>query len=246
MILNIHPDRLAAGAAAAKEGAVAIRAAIAEHGDIAIIMATGASQFEMLGALVDESVDWSKVTVFHLDEYVGVSDTHPASFRRYLRERFVAQVSGLQKFVAVNGDAANLEVEINRLARLLSFEQIAVCFAGIGENCHLAFNDPPADFDLEEPYIVVELDHACREQQMGEGWFEAVDDVPAQAISMSISQIMKSTKIIVTSPDQRKAYAVKNAVEGPVTNLYPASILQKHANCSLHLDTASARLLAEP
>lgn len=244
MQVLVHPQKQALGATAAAEGAEAIREAIARNGRAAIIVATGASQFEMLDALVDADIDWSRVTVFHLDEYVGLSADHSASFRRYLRERLVARVDGLAEFVAVDGDATDLWAEIARLNSRIAREQIDVCFAGIGENCHLAFNDPPADFDTDAPYIVVDLDEACRRQQMGEGWFATLDDVPARAISMSIRQIMASRHLVLSVPDARKAQAVHDAVEGPVSNLHPASITQKHGTCSLHLDPEAASLLS--
>lgn len=239
----VHDDKQTMGRAAAQEGAAAIRAAITENGRAAIIVATGASQFEMLQHLVREDVDWSRVTVFHLDEYVGLPESHPASFRGYLRTRFVEPVATLGEFVEVNGDALDLGAEIARLNGRLAAEDIAVCFAGVGENCHLAFNDPPADFDTEDPYLVVNLDAACRQQQYGEGWFPTLEDVPAQAVSMSVRQILKSRRIILTIPDARKAPAVKAALEGPVTNLAPASILQTHGDVSVHMDPAAAGLL---
>ena len=243
MDIHIFDSVTALGAAAAKEGAAAIKDTLARKGRAAVILATGASQFEMLDALVAEDIDWSKVTVFHLDEYVGISIDHPASFRNYLRQRFVERVGTDVEFIAINGDAPNLDAEIARINDRIAREQIDVCFAGIGENCHLAFNDPPADFDTETPYLVVSLDAACRNQQMGEGWFATIDDVPQQAVSMSIKQIMKSGKLILAVPDQRKAQAVKDAVEGPVTNIHPASIVQQHPACSLYLDGPSASLL---
>ncbi|MEO8410110.1 MAG: glucosamine-6-phosphate deaminase, partial [Propionivibrio sp.] len=222
----------------------AIRAAISRQGQATIIVATGASQFEMLEALVSEDVDWSKVTAFHLDEYIGIAADHPASFRGYLEERFVRRVGTLAEFVAVDGSASATDAELARLNARIGRETVDVCFAGIGENCHLAFNDPPADFATEQPYIVVRLDDACRRQQMGEGWFATLEDVPATAISMSIRQIMKARKLILAVPDQRKAQAVADTVEGPVANRHPASIVQTHGDCSLHLDPASASLLA--
>lgn len=243
MKTTVHPDKRSLGRAAAREGAALIRAAIAERGRAAIIVATGASQFEMLEHLVTEDVDWSRVTAFHLDEYVGLGTDHPASFRGYLQARFVAPVGALADFVAVNGDAADLSAELARLNARLSAETIDVCFAGIGENCHLAFNDPPADFETEDPFIIVTLDAACRQQQYGEGWFPTLDDVPQQAISMSVRQILKSRRIILAVPDARKAPAVKAALEGPVTPLAPASVLQRHKGVTLHLDPASASLL---
>lgn len=238
-----HPDKSALGAAAAEEGAEAIKTTIASKGRAVIIVATGASQFATLDALVEKDIDWSKVTVFHLDEYVGIDSKHEASFRRYLKERFVDRVSDLGEFVPVDGDTADVPAELARLNERLSSESVDVCFAGIGENCHLAFNDPPADFEVEDPYIVVELDEACRRQQMGEGWFPSLDDVPARAISMSIRQIMKAAKIVLSVPDERKAQAVADAVEGDVTAEYPASILQRHGDVTLHLDRPAATRL---
>lgn len=245
MKVEILPDKAALGQRAASDGGDAIRAALAEMGECTIIVATGASQFEMLDALVGEpGIDWSKVTAFHLDEYVGLPVAHPASFRKYLQERFVDRVPNLGRFVPVDGDAADLGRELERLNDLLSGREVDVCFAGIGENCHLAFNDPPADFEVDAPYIVVTLDEACRRQQFGEGWFPALDDVPQQAISMSVRQILKSKRVVLTVPDERKAAAVRAAVEGEITPNYPASILQRHESCALYLDPPAASLLS--
>ena len=229
------------GSAASTQGAKVLRDALARKTRVNIIVATGASQFETLKHLVKEpGIDWSRVTVFHLDEYVGLPESHGASFRKYLRERFVNQLPVAPEFVPVDGDANDLAAEIKRLNERIAACPIDLCFAGIGENSHLAFNDPPADFITEAPYIVVNLDHACRQQQFGEGWFPTFDDVPKQAISMSIRQIMKSGCIILSVPDKRKAAAVKGTVEGPVTPTCPASVVQQHADCTLHLDLASA------
>jgi len=244
MRLRIHDDKQMLGKVAANEGADAIRTAIANKGSAAIVLATGVSQFEMLDALVHQKIDWSKVSAFHLDEYIGMGNDHPASFRRYLEERFVRQVRGLADFVAIDGKVADPNVELIRLNRRIASDTIDVCFAGIGENGHLAFNDPPADFDADEPFILVELDDACRRQQMGEGWFETFDDVPSRAISMSIRQMMRSKKLILSVSDARKAKAVLETIEGPVTNSHPASIIQDHGDCSLHLDPAAAGLLS--
>ena len=234
------------GKAAAQFGAEAIQRAIQERGCANVVLPTGASQFDMLKALVQiPEIDWGKVTVFHLDEYIGMPVTHPASFRKYLKERFVAKVPELQAFYLVEGDQPDATVECCRLGEIIKAHPIDAAFIGIGENGHLAFNDPPADFEIEDPYIVVELAEACRKQQLGEGWFETLDDVPAQAISMSIRHIMKSQRLIVTVPDERKAEAVKNAVEGAVSNLCPATILQTHADCRLFLDAASSALLSK-
>jgi glucosamine-6-phosphate deaminase len=241
----ISADREKTGKSAAVRGAAAIRATIAARGAANIIVATGASQLQMLEALIAEpGIAWEHVTAFHLDEYVGLPITHPASFRKYLWERFHRQLPfPLRAFHYVAGDAADPARECARLGAVIRDHPIDVCFAGIGENAHLAFNDPPADFDTEEPYLVVNLDEACRRQQLGEGWFPDFDAVPRQAISMSIRHIMKSRVIIITAPDERKARAVRDSIEGPVTNTVPSSILQRHAHVSLFLDRPAASLL---
>jgi glucosamine-6-phosphate deaminase len=242
--LHIFPNKIEMGEADARYAAAQINQAIAARGQASIILATGASQFEMLGALIALDVDWSRVTAFHLDEYVGLPISHPASFRRYLKERFVDKISGLKAFHFVNGDAvADAAAECRRLGELIAPLAIDLACIGIGENGHLAFNDPPADFDTETPFLVVNLDEACRRQQVGEGWFRSLDEVPRQAISMSIRQIMKSAAILCTVPDLRKAESVRQAVEGPVTNCLPASILQQHPRCDFYLDGPAASLL---
>lgn len=245
MIVDISqtPDELARKAA--RLGAERLRAAIAERDAAHIILATGASQFAVLACLVDEpDIPWSKVTAFHLDEYLGLPATHAASFRRYLKARFVDLVKDLGEFVFIEGDAADTAAEIARVSGRISAQDIDVAFIGIGENGHLAFNDPPADFATADPYIVVELDHQCRLQQFNEGWFPALDQVPSRAISMSIAQILKSKTIVCSVPDERKAAAVKNALEGPVSNLCPASILQTHGAAHVLLDAHSAGRLS--
>ena len=244
MDIYVFEDASAMGAAAAERAALWLRAAIDSRGHADLILATGASQFEMLDHLVREQVDWEKVSVFHLDEYIGLPATHPASFRRYLRERFVERVPALGAFHAVEGDAPDPVKECHRLAAMLNDVTIDVACIGIGENGHIAFNDPPADFSTEEPYLVVDLDEACRRQQLGEGWFASLDEVPQRAISMSVRQILKSRAIVCTVPDARKAVAVQRAVEGPVTPDVPASILQEHPRCDLYLDETSAALLS--
>ncbi len=233
------------GRRAAAGGAALVGKALERDGRAAIVLATGASQFEMLDALVGaKEVDWSRVTAFHLDEYLGLSDSHPASFRRFLRERFVERLpQGLAAFHLVDGEA-DPGAECRRLGELIGSVRIDVAFIGIGENGHLAFNDPPADFETDEPYIVVALDEACRRQQLGEGWFATLEDVPRRAISMSIRQIMRAESIICSVPDRRKAEAVRGAVEGPVTPEVPASILQQHPAATIYLDRESAALLS--
>lgn len=231
-------------AAAARSAAEAIKDAIQTQGRANIILATGASQIEMLGCLTAaEGVDWGEVTMFHLDEYIGLGPDHAAGFGKYLRERFVEKVEGLGAAHFVAGGAEDPKQECGRIGRVIAEHPIDVALIGIGENGHLAFNDPPADFETEEPYIIVELDERCRKQQLGEGWFETLEQVPRRAISMSIRQILKSKSLIVTVPDRRKAEAVKNALEGEITPMCPASILQEHGDCKLFLDAEAALLL---
>jgi glucosamine-6-phosphate deaminase len=232
------------GEAAGNQAALQIEAAIKEYQEANIILATGASQFHTLKTLINyDIIDWSKVTVFHLDEYIGIDDNHPASFRKYLRERFLDKVGKVKSFNFINGNAQDPQDECERLNRLIKPLTIQVALVGIGENGHLAFNDPPADFDTEDPYIIAKLDEKCRLQQVGEGWFDGIDDVPTQAISMSIRQIMKSKSIICSVPDKRKAEAVKACVLGEVSNLHPASILQNHEDCTVFLDKGSAQFI---
>ncbi len=231
------------GRAAASCAAGVINQAAEDRGEAHLVLATGASQFEMLSSLVVREVDWSRVTVFHLDEYVGLPLAHPASFRRYLRGRFAAKVPTLRKFHYIDGEAADPASECRRLGDLIKSVRIDLACIGIGENGHIAFNDPPADFTAEEPYIVVELDEACRRQQVGEGWFSSLDEVPERAISMSVRQIMKGSCIVSTVPDRRKARALKNALEGEVVDTVPASILQRHPDCRLFADEPALSLL---
>jgi glucosamine-6-phosphate deaminase len=244
MKIHVEPDKKAVGNAAAALGADAIRSAIESKGSANIVVATGASQFELLAALVlRRDFDWSLVNVFHLDEYIGMPDSHPASFRRYLNERFTRFLPRLGGFYAIRGDALDLGAELARVGTLITQHPIDVTFAGIGENGHLAFNDPPADFNDAEPFRVVPLDERCRRQQLGEGWFATLDEVPEQAISMTIAQIMKSRLVVLAVPDSRKAEAVRDTLEGPVTPMVPASILRRHPACHLFLDPLSSALL---
>ena len=241
--IRILPDKRALGQAAAEEAAAILKDAIARQGQAHIVAATGASQFEFLDALTaTPGLDWKKTVFFHLDEYVGLPDTHPASFRRYLRERIVEKVRP-GAFHFIKGDAADPAAECRRLAALVRDRPIDVAFVGIGENGHLAFNDPPADFETREPYLVVDLDEACRRQQLGEGWFKTMEDVPQRAISMSVAQILRSKRIVCVVPDARKAKAVRDSVRGGVSPLRPASALQQHGATTVYLDPDSASLL---
>src|SRR3954454_659141 len=246
MDIKIMPDKAQMGKAAASAGAEHIRSAIGERGEANIIVATGASQFEMLRELVEQpDINWNKVTGFHLDEYVGLPISHPASFRGYLWQRFVSKLPlPLRAFHFLDGER-DPKAECRRVGDIIRSHPIDVAFVGIGENGHLAFNDPPANFETEEPYLVVQLDEACRRQQLGEGWFPTFEDVPKQAISMSVRQIMKSRAIMCTVPDERKAEAVRNSVECDVAPKVPASILQRHPQCTLYLDKPAASLLKQ-
>ncbi len=242
MQIKVFDTKQELGQAAAREAAAIINHAIAERDSAHVIAATGMSQFEFLDALMLEGIDWTKVTFFHLDEYVGLPESHPASFRRYLKERIASRVRP-RAFHFIDGEADNAHDECRRVGRLITQQTVDVAFVGIGENGHLAFNDPPADFDTGEPYIVVNLDRACRQQQVGEGWFKSIDGVPAQAISMSIKQILRSHEILCIVPDQRKAEAVKASIELNVSPMHPASILQTHARVTMYLDRDSSSLL---
>lgn len=242
--IDFSQDNKELGRKSGDHAADIIKKAIAEKGQANIILATGTSQFETLQQLLSHTdIEWGKVVMFHLDEYIGLPITAPASFRKYLKERFIDQVPPLKAYYLINGEA-DPEQECTRLGELIKQYPIDMAQVGIGENGHLAFNDPPADFDTEAPYIVVQLDEACRRQQFNEGWFATMDDVPQQAISMSIRQILKSKSILCSVPDERKAQAVKECVELPISNLHPAGILRTHSDCKLYLDKNSASSLS--
>ncbi len=241
--LNLFESTEALGLAAGKAGAAVIRDAIAARGRATIIVATGVSQYAVLDSLLQEDLPWDKVTAFHLDEYVGLPETHAASFRKYLKERFVSKVY-LAEMHFIDGDSGDPDEVCRVLGARISQETVDVAFVGMGENAHLAFNDPPADFDTETPYIVVTLDEACRMQQVGEGWFPGLKDVPEQAISMSIREILRARVIINSCPEDRKAAAVRAVLEGPISPGCPASILRAHRDCRFYLDGASAAQLS--
>ena len=242
MEIQVFDTKAELGEAAARDAARIINEAIEERGAAFVIAATGASQFEFLDALVQQKIDWARVVYFHLDEYVGLPESHPASFRRYLKERLLSRIHP-KAFHFLDGEVADVSQECRRVGELIAQQTIDVAFVGIGENGHLAFNDPPADFETEEPYLVVNLDDTCRQQQVGEGWFKSIAEVPNQAISMSIKQILKSRNILCIVPDLRKAEAVRASVTLAVSPLQPASILQQHDHVTLYLDRDSSSLL---
>lgn len=232
IVISKNADEL--GLEAAKASAKIIRDAIAEQGYARIILSTGASQFETLEHLVKEDIDWSKVEMFHLDEYVGLPETHPASFRKYLKERFVAKTH-VGKAHFVDGTAEGIAALTEELRKA----PVDVGLIGIGRNAHIAFNDPPADFDTKVAYLIVNLDTACRNQQVGEGWFASIDDVPKQAVSMSVYQIMQCRHIVSAVPHSEKAWAVANALNHELTNKVPATMLKTHKDFRLFVDADS-------
>lgn len=230
------------GRQAATYAASIINDSIRNNGKARIVLSTGASQFETLEALVGQEIDWSKVEMFHLDEYIGLPETHPASFRKYLKERFVSKVSSGMKVHYVNGEG-DIHSHIAALTEEIRKAPIDVAFIGIGENAHIAFNDPPADFDTKEAFKIVDLDEDCKKQQVGEGWFPTIDDVPKQAITMTVHQIMQSKVIISCVPHAVKAKAIKAFMENDVVNTVPATKLKEHDDFHLFLDVHSASLL---
>ena len=243
MVIKIYDDKISLGRAAAEQAAVSLRNAIEDRGGARIIAATGASQFEFLDALTAmPKIDWRRVEMFHLDEYIGLPVAHPASFRKYLRERLINK-TGITKYHFLDGEG-DVPSIVRKVSAELTAAPIDIAFVGIGENGHLAFNDPPADFQTEEPYLIVDLDEACRRQQVGEGWFNSIADVPKRAISMSVRQILKAKEILCIVPDARKAQAVKSCFEGEISPLAPASILRSHTNTTVFLDKFSAALLS--
>lgn len=243
VIVRVFEDKLSLSTAAAEQAARAVRRAILEHGRARIVVATGTSQLDFLDALTKaENIDWQRVEVFHLDEYVGLPVTHSASFSKYILEQLIRK-TGITRYHLLDGSGEPREV-VRRAGELLRSAPIHVAFVGIGENGHLAFNDPPADFQTEEPYLIVNLDEACRRQQVDEGWFVDISEVPPQAISMSVRQILSAKEIISVVPDARKAAAVKRCIDGEITELAPASILRTHPATTLYLDGDSARFLS--
>jgi len=243
MKINIFDSKKEMGKFAGMAAEKIIKKAIDERGEAHILLATGVTQFELLEYLVESDIDWKKVDAFHMDEYIGLPYSHPASLRKYLKERFHDRLKDLRSFHYINGEAEDPYAECRRIGDKIKKIRVDVACIGVGVNGHIAFNDPPADFENEESFSIVSLDEACRKQQLNEGWFASINDVPKKAISMSICQIMKSGCIICSASDERKTQIIKRAVEGSVTNLVPASILQTHQRCLFFLDKKAARAL---
>ncbi len=244
MQVNVLRSKLDVGEAAARHAAQSLLRVLGLSETARIIAATGASQLDFLDSLTSiPGIDWQRVEMFHLDEYIGIPATHAASFRKYLMERFI-QKTGIGRYHLLDGEQDPADV-IRVIGRELKSAPVDIAFVGIGENGHLAFNDPPADFETDEPYLIVGLDEACRRQQVTEGWFGTISEVPLRAISMSVKQILKANEIIAVVPGARKARAVKACLEGQISPLAPGSILRTHSNTTAYLDTDSASLLTE-
>jgi glucosamine-6-phosphate deaminase len=243
MQIKIAASRPILGKYVAELAAAHLQQRLAEHPEVNLVVATGSSQFEVLESLCTQpGIDWSRVNGFHLDEYLGLPQTHSASFCGYLAARFVNRVP-LKSFFYLDGTVPAQQLA-EQASQRIAGQRIDLLLCGIGENGHLAFNDPPADFQATRPYLIVELDEACRRQQVGEGWFDALEQVPTQAISMSIHQILQADRILCSVPDRRKAEAVQKTLEGPVTPDVPASALKNHSAVTLILDSSSATLLS--
>lgn len=243
MIIKVFPSKVALAMDAAKHATDVLRKTIAERGEARIIAATGAAQFDFLEVLTaTPGIDWKRVEMFHLDEYVGISDQAPASFCRFLKDRLIDKV-GIGKYHLLDGTKPPRQI-IETVTAEIRKAPIDLAFVGVGENGHLAFNDPPADFDTDESYIVVNLDEPCRQQQLGEGWFPSLEDVPKQAISMTVRQIMQAKEILAIVPEMRKAKAIKACFDDGIGPDAPASMLQKHPKTTIYLDTESASLLS--
>ncbi len=243
MQINISSDSTELGTRAARHISAKLNELISEKGEARMVVSTGSSQFEMFRTLVTENVDWTKVEIFHLDEYIGLPVTHIASFRKYLYERFINHVS-VRKFHSVDVEG-NIREKIERLSGEIRKKPVDIGIIGIGVNGHIAFNDPPANFETRDPYIVVELDDQCKLQQVSEGWFNTVEDVPGKAVSMSVWQIMQCDSIISVVPHEVKADAVFRTFTSKLTNLVPATMLKEHRDLTIFLDRNSAsRLIA--
>lgn len=243
MEINVLKNPKELGKKAAEAAAQIINDSIKAKGTARIVLSTGASQFDTIHSLISQDIDWTKVEMFHLDEYINLSEDHPASFRKYLKERFVGKLP-LKKAHFVNGEG-DVQQTIKELSEEINKEPIDLGLIGIGENAHIAFNDPPADFDTKEVFIVVDLDDKCKKQQVGEGWFASIDDVPKQAITMTVRQIMKCKVIISSVPYKVKANAIKQTLEQEISNDIPATMLKTHPDFKLFLEKESASLLNE-
>ena len=243
MLLKVFPTRVHSARLQLNKQRPRSEARLPSQGHARIVAATAASQIEFLDALTQAPrIDWSKVEAFHLDEYIGLPVTHPGSFRKMLLEQLI-QKTGISRYHLLDGDALDPAAIARRVSKELASSPVDIEFLGIGENGHLAFNDPPANFEVEDPYIVVELDEACRRQQVGEAWFADISQVPRRALSMSVRQVLKAKEILAVVPDQRKAQAIHACFAGEISSMAPASILRTHPNATVYLDKNSASML---
>lgn len=244
--IEVHSDSVSAGEAAAREAAAALANLGQQTDQFGVIFATGSSQLNMLASLTSmPNLPWSKTLGFHLDEYIGMPVDHPASFRGYLRKHLLSKVS-LKKFYEIDGEAPDLDEVCAQYAKALRAVNPQLCLLGIGENGHLAFNDPgEANFEDPVDVKVVHLDTLCRQQQASEGWFGSLDEVPQVAITVTIPALFRVPKLILTVPGSRKAEAVRQVVEGPISTACPASILRRHPNATLHVDLDAAALVLD-
>lgn len=238
MIINICSDAAELGREAAVSAAIVLNEAIEKNGEARLVLSTGSSQFETLDSLLKQKIDWKRVEVFHLDEYIGIPVTHKASFRKYLYERFINHIP-VRKFHSVDVEG-EIEYKIQMLTDEIRKRPVDLGLIGIGVNGHIAFNDPPADFDTQEAYIIVELDEECRMQQVNEGWFQSLKDVPPRAVSMTPYQIMQCKRIISCVPHKIKSVAVKNTLINNLTPIVPATMLKQHPILTIYLDVYSA------
>jgi glucosamine-6-phosphate deaminase len=241
MILSENDKIL--GKKAAEHIASSLNQAIEKKGSARVIFSTGASQFTMFENLFESDIDWTKIEFFHLDEYIGIDENHPASFIKYLKERFIGKLKTNLKKVHFVDTSVGAEAIMEQLAKEITAAPVDLGVIGIGENAHIAFNDPPADFDCEDPFKIVTLDEGCRRQQHGEGWFKTLEDVPETAVTMTVKQIMKCEQIISVVPYKVKAKAVHDTLNSELTNMIPATILKNHPNWTLYLDSESASMI---
>ena len=243
MIVRVYESQESMAAAAAVFVAAGLRTAVSLRGNATLVAATGKSQLKFLQALTGiEAVPWERISLFHLDEYVGLPKGHPADFQDYLKEHLVDRVHPAEAHF-IDGRTGDPETERQRYGSLLAAREVDLCFLGIGENCHLAFNDPPADFKNSDPFLLVKINESSRAQQFGEGWFASLEDVPRRAITISMNRILKSRCLVIVAPEMRKARAVKDALERPVDPRYPATVLKRHPDAHLFLDIDSASQL---
>ena len=244
LTVSVTPTNVELGVRAARDFATSVRAALETRDEVAVILATGNSQLSFVSALLQRNdIDWSRINILHMDEYLGMTADHPASFRRWMQENLVRHVNP-RAFYGVRGDHTPVEEELARYTELLRTLEPAICVMGIGENGHLAFNDPPADFETHDLIHVVDLDETCRMQQVNEGHFATLADTPKRALTLTVPALLQPETVIVLTPEDRKARAVKAALEGPVTPECPASVLQTTSNARLYLDAESSALLA--